>query len=127
MIVIATLAATKMPAVTGLKAMLKVSTLRRFPINVLIGTANKAVTLTPIKPEVNPIRKFSALKTWEMLPLDAPIALSMPISLVRSMTDMWVMMAIIIAETTNESDTNAINTYVMILTIEVNDDVNKAT
>ena len=45
-----------------------------------------------------------------MLCLDAPIALKIPISFVLSYTEMYVIIPIIIEDTTKEIDTNAINT-----------------
>ena len=54
--------------------------------------------------------KVSALNTWEIFLLEAPMARRMPISLVRSMTEMWVMMPIIMQETTRDTATKAMST-----------------
>ena len=51
----------------------------------------------------------SALNTLEISCLEAPILLKIPISFVLSRTDMYVMVPIIIDETTSEIDTKAIS------------------
>ena len=48
--------------------------------------------------------------TCDTLRFEAPIARRMPISLVRSSTEMYVMMPIMIDDTTSDTDTNAIST-----------------
>ena len=64
----------------------------------------------PIKPEEKPIISVSALKTLEISFFDAPIERSTPISLVRSSTEIYVIIPIISDDTMSEIDTNAINT-----------------
>ena len=75
-----------------------------------IGIHRRYVTPVPIIPDMNPMITVSALNMLDTLPLEAPIALSMPISLVLSWTEMSVMTPIIIEETIREIDTNAIST-----------------
>ena len=76
----------------------------------LMGKVMSAESPTPRSPAKSPSRTVSALKTAEMLPLDAPSARRMPISLVRSSTEMWVMMPIMMAETMSETETKAMST-----------------
>ena len=92
----------------------------------LIGMVSKADTTTPINPDNNPIMSVSAINTKEILPLDAPILRKIPISLVRSSTEILVIMAIIIHETTSDTATKAMRTYDMISTICVMDEVSNA-
>ena len=68
------------------------------------------VTTIPKIPAINPTINVSALNTLDISFLDAPIALKIPISFVLSNTDIYVIIPIIIEETTNEIATNAINT-----------------
>ena len=51
----------------------------------------------------------------------------MPISFVRSNTEIYVIMPIIIDETTREIETNAIKTYEMALIIVVTERISNAT
>ena len=62
-----------------------------------------------------------------MLRLEAPIARRIPISLVRSSTEIYVIIPIIIEETTSETATNAIRTYEIIFTMVVTEDINRPT
>ena len=77
---------------------------------VLIGGNNRIVVTIPIIPDSNPTINVSALKMEEILRLEAPIALRIPISLVRSNTEIYVMIPIIIDDTTSDIATNEINT-----------------
>ena len=52
-----------------------------------------------------PMIKVSALKTCDILRFDAPSARKIPISLVRSITDMWVIIPIIMQETISDTPT----------------------
>ena len=51
------------------------------------------------------------------------MALSIPISFVRSRTEIWVMMPIIMQDTISDIATNAMSTYEMAFTIDVTDEV----
>ena len=64
----------------------------------------------PNKPDKSPIINVSALKIEEILLLEAPIALKIPISLVLSNTEIYVIIPIIMLETTKEIDTKPIKT-----------------
>ena len=88
----------------------------------MIGRSNR-VTPTPSPPDNKPMINVSALKIDEMFLFDAPIALKIPISLVRSITDIKVMIAIMIDDTTRDIDTKAISTYVTTSTIVLTDDI----
>ena len=79
-------------------------------IKLFIGIVNNIVIPIPIIPDIKPIIKVSALNTLDISFLDAPIALSIPISFVLSSTEMYVIIPIIIDETISEIATNAINT-----------------
>ena len=68
------------------------------------------MTTIPINPATNPIISVSALNTLETSFFDAPILLNIPISFVLSKTDIYVIIPIIIDDTTSEIPTNAINT-----------------
>ena len=72
--------------------------------------SSSSVTPMPIRPAHRPMSPVSALNTCDTLRFEAPIARRMPISLVRSSTEMYVMMPIMIEETISETDTNAIST-----------------
>ena len=76
----------------------------------MIGKVARKDTPTPKAPEQRPMMRVSALNTWEMLRLEAPMARKMPISLVRSITLMWVMMPIMMHDTTKDTDTKAMST-----------------
>ena len=93
----------------------------------VMGMVIRAATPTPMAPDSAPMMTVSALNTCEMFFRDAPSARSMPISLVLSMTEMWVMMPIMMHDTTRETATNAIRTYEMMLMMEVTEPVMRAT
>ena len=75
-----------------------------------IGIFNNNVIPIPSNPATKPIIKVSALNTLEISFLEAPIALKIPISFVLSSTDIYVIIPIMMLETTNDIDTNAIST-----------------
>src|SRR3954470_15038271 len=81
----------------------------------LIGISNKIERPTPMIPAVNPMIIVSALNTLEMSFLRAPTLRRIPISLVRSMTETYVMMPIIIVETKREIAAKPVSTYVTVL------------
>ena len=91
-------------------------------IIAFIGINNNNEIPTPNNPEQSPMINVSALNTWDILCFDAPIARKIPISLVRSITDMNVIIPIIIEETISETATNAISTYDITLIIVVTED-----
>ena len=66
-------------------------------------------TRMPSSPAASPTMRVSALNTRDTSRLDAPTARSMPISLVRSSTEMLVMMPIMMEDTTSEMDTKAMS------------------
>ena len=74
--------------------------------------SNKAIA-TPISPDVIPIINVSALNTLVMSFFLAPRLLSTPIYFVLSSTDMYVIIPIIIDDTTSDIDENATNTIVI--------------
>ena len=76
----------------------------------LIGIFKINVITIPIIPEVKPMIKVSALNTREISRLEAPMARKIPISLVRSRTEIYVMIPIMILETINETLTKPIKT-----------------
>ena len=96
-------------AFTG-KTAFTVSILVKEWIILLIGILSNSVTTIPKIPAINPTINVSALNTLDISFLEAPIALKIPISFVLSNTDIYVIIPIIIDETTNEIATNAINT-----------------
>ena len=96
-------------AFTG-KTAFTVSILVKEWIILLIGMLSNSVTTIPKIPAINPTINVSALNTLDISFLEAPIALKIPISFVLSNTDIYVIIPIIIDETTNEIATNAINT-----------------
>lgn len=81
-----------------------------FSIIVLIGISAIIDTPIPSSPAQQPMMNVSALNTCEILRLEAPNALRMPISFVRSITEICVMIPIIMHETIREIATNAIRT-----------------
>ena len=87
---------------------LKLSILRAFAIELLIGIANPIATRTPIAPEANPISPASAIKIRVISFLRAPIARKIPISFVLSTTDTYVRIPIIIDDTISEIPANAV-------------------
>ena len=90
----------------------------------LMGIHKRYVTSTPKSPDANPMISVSALNILDTSRFDAPIARKIPISFVRSCTDMSVITPIIIDDTTRDMDTNAINTYVIASIMVVMDDIN---
>lgn len=76
----------------------------------LIGTRANSDTPIPSNPAQQLIIKVSALNTCEILRLDAPRARRIPISFVRSITEMCVIIPIIMQETTREIATKATST-----------------
>ena len=76
----------------------------------LMGISKISVHRMPITPAVKPSMSVSALNTREMSCLLAPMERRMPISFVRSRTEIYVMMPIIMEDTTSEMLTNAIST-----------------
>jgi hypothetical protein len=74
------------------------------------GKQKSMVKTIPIMPAATPMIKVSALNTREISFLEAPMALSMPISFVLSRTEILVIIPIIIEDTTSEIETNAIRT-----------------
>ena len=79
-------------------------------IIALVGISSSIVVRIPSIPENNPTMKVSALNIEEIFFFEAPIALNTPISFVRSKTDIYVIIPIIIEDTINEILTNAIRT-----------------
>ena len=73
--------------------------------------------MTPMSPEYPPSIADSARKTRDMSFFLAPIERSTPISFLRSRTDVYMMIAIIIVDTMSEIAANATRTPVMVLTI----------
>ena len=82
----------------------------RFWITEVIGMVRRAETPTPRIPANSPTITVSALNTCEIFRFDAPIARKIPISFVRSNTEMCVIIPIIILETISDTATNAIST-----------------
>ena len=76
----------------------------------LIGISSNSVTAIPIAPAVKPTMVVSALNTFEISRFDAPIERRIPISLVRSSTEIYVIIPIIIDDTISEIATKAIRT-----------------
>ena len=65
----------------------------------------------------------SALNTREISFFDAPMLRNTPISFVRSNTEIYVMIPIMIELTTSEIATNAISTYEIALIIVLMEDI----
>ena len=93
----------------------------------LIGKISTSVSPTPSNPAIRPSISVSALNTRAISCYDAPMARRMPISFVRSSTEIYVIMPIMIDETTSEIETNAIRTYEMALMIVVTERISSAT
>ena len=68
------------------------------------------LTPMPIRPAQRPMIKVSALNTWEMFPLEAPMARRIPISFCLSRTLIYVITPIIMDDTTSEMETKAMST-----------------
>ena len=81
-----------------------------FSTTTLIGTFNTKVINIPNTPLVNPIMNVSALNTRVISFLLAPMERKIPISFVRSNTEIYVMIPIIILDTMSDTDTKAIKT-----------------
>ena len=75
----------------------------------MIGINVKVIPI-PKHPDKRPIINVSALNIDDIFLLDAPIALKIPISLVLSITEIYVIIPIIIDETISDIETNAIKT-----------------
>ena len=71
---------------------------------------SNSVMPMPMAPEQKPSMSVSALNTREISRLLAPMARRMPISFVRSSTEIYVMMPIIMLDTMSEMATNAMST-----------------
>ena len=74
------------------------------------GMQNRYVNRTPIRPDAKPMITVSTLNMPATSRLDAPTARKIPISLVRSCTEIKVITPIMMEETIREMETNAINT-----------------
>ena len=83
------------------------------------GMQNKYVNNTPIRPDAKPMMTVSTLNIPATSRLDAPTARKIPISLVRSCTEISVITPIMMEETIKEMETNAIKTKVMALMMVV--------
>ena len=81
-----------------------------FSTTRLIGTFNTSVINMPNTPLINPIRNVSALNTRVISFLLAPIERKIPISFVRSNTEIYVMIPIMMLDTMSDTDTKAIKT-----------------
>ena len=77
---------------------------------MLMGMFKSTVMNMPISPAARPMMNVSALNTRDTSFFDAPIARRMPISFVRSSTLIYVIIPIIMDETTSEMATKAIST-----------------
>ena len=71
-------------------------------IRLFIGIVKIIVIPIPINPAIRPTINVSALNTFDISFLDAPIALNIPISFVLSNTDIYVIIPIIIDDTISE-------------------------
>ena len=89
----------------------------------LIGKVARSVMAIPSTPEINPSMAVSAVKMRRMSFFEAPIARRIPISFVRSRTEMYVIIAIIIDDTMSEMATKPTSTVVITLTIVVIEDM----
>ena len=98
----------------------KLSTIKLIPLD------NTKLTTIPKVPANKPSIIVSAVNTLLTSFLLAPIALKIPISFVLSNTEIYVIIPIIIAETTNEIETKAIITYDIKETIDERTPVNDA-
>ena len=78
-------------------------------IILLIGIVKIYDISMPNIPEAVPMIKDSALKILDILCLDAPTALNIPISLVLSITEILMIIPIIIKDTIRETATKEIN------------------
>ena len=110
MSVSSTLMAMRMIAAGTGRIALKLLMPVRWCTSRLMGMHSRYVTTMPSSTEVNPIMMVSALNILETSRLDAPMARRIPISLVRSWTEISVMTPIMMEETISEMATNAIST-----------------
>ena len=99
------------------------STFVIFATTALIGIVARSVMAMPSTPEINPSMAVSAVKMRQMSFYEAPIARRIPISFVRSRTEMYVMIAIIIDDTMSEMATKPTSTVVITPTIVVIEDM----
>ena len=106
---------------TGSCATLEISV--TFFITALAGIHKINVIIIPIAPDTKPSIRVSALNTLDTSFFDAPILLKTPISFVLSRTEMYVIIPIIIDETTREIATNAIKTEEIAVIIVLTDDI----
>lgn len=74
-----------MAETTGREALISVVPAREW-IKALPGISRSRVKPMPMSPAQRPMIKVSALNTWEILCLEAPMARRMPISFFRSNT-----------------------------------------
>jgi hypothetical protein len=109
-IVMPTLMATSTPAAGSGSTARTVWPSSSFAMTALMGKVSSMEMPTPRSPAQRPTSSVSALKTCETLRFDAPRARRMPISFVRSSTEMCVMMPIMMQETTSDTATNAMST-----------------
>lgn len=82
----------------------------------LIGSVNNKAINIPNTPATNPIMVVSALNTFDTSRLLAPTERNTPISLVLSITEVYVIIPIITLETTSDIDAKAIKTYDIVST-----------
>ena len=75
-----------------------------------MGMQSRYVISTPSAPAAKPMRTVSAVNMLETFFFDAPMERRMPISFVRSCTEIRVMTPIIMDETMSETATNAMST-----------------
>ena len=92
-------------------------------VTALAGIHKINVIIIPIAPDTKPSIRVSALNTLDTSFFDAPILLKTPISFVLSRTEMYVIIPIIIDETTREIATNAIKTEEIAVIIVLTDDI----
>ena len=92
-------------------------------MTAFIGIIRRSVTIIPIAPETKPTMSVSALNTIEISCFDAPILLNIPISFVLSRTEMYVIIPIIMDETTSDIATKAMSTYEIAFIIVLTDDI----
>ena len=86
------------------------ATLMKLSITLLIGILISTVTPIPMSPEKRPMINVSALNTLEISFFEAPMLRRIPISLVLSRTEIYVIIPIMIDETISDIATNAMST-----------------
>ena len=94
-----------------------------FSIIRFAGMHKISVITIPSAPDTKPSISVSALNTRETSFFDAPILLKIPIYFVLSSTEIYVIIPIIIEETTSEIATNAISTAEIAVIIVLTDDI----